>query len=35
VTDYVEIEDRVHSLILDHGWPDVAEPALSFIKRFP
>jgi hypothetical protein len=25
---------RGHSLILDHGWPDVANPALTFIKRF-
>jgi hypothetical protein len=34
VTEYVEIEGRGHSLILDHGWPDVAAPALSFIQRF-
>jgi pimeloyl-ACP methyl ester carboxylesterase len=34
VTEYVEIEGRGHSLILDHGWPDVANPALTFIKRF-
>jgi non-heme chloroperoxidase len=33
-TEYVEIEGRGHSLILDHGWPDVADPALTFIKRF-
>jgi hypothetical protein len=25
---------RVHSLILDHGWRDAANPALTFIKRF-
>jgi hypothetical protein len=34
VTEYVEIEGRGHSLILDHGWPDVANPALTLIKRF-
>ena len=34
VTEYVEIEGRGHSLILDHGWPDVAAPALTFIQRF-
>lgn len=34
VTEYVEIPDRGHSLILDHGWPDVAGPALTFVKRF-
>jgi hypothetical protein len=33
-TEYVEIDGRGHSLILDHGWPDVADPALTFIKRF-
>jgi non-heme chloroperoxidase len=33
-TEYVEIEGRGHSLILDHGWPDVANPALTFLKRF-
>jgi non-heme chloroperoxidase len=34
VTEYVEVPNRGHSLILDHGWPDVANPALSFVKRF-
>jgi len=33
-TEYVEIQGRGHSLILDHGWPDVANPALTFLKRF-
>jgi len=34
VTEYVEIEDRGHSLVIDHGWPDVAAVALDFVKRF-
>ena len=33
VTEYVEVPDRA-APILDHGWPDVANPALSFVKRF-
>jgi len=34
VTEYVEIKDRGHSLVIDHGWPDVADAALSFVQRF-
>jgi len=34
VTEYLEIEDRGHSLVIDHGWPDVAAAALSFVQRF-
>jgi non-heme chloroperoxidase len=34
VTEYVEIEDRGHSLVIDHGWPDVAAAALAFVRRF-
>ena len=34
VTEYVEIPDRGHSLVIDHGWPDVAAVALDFVKRF-
>lgn len=33
-TEYVEVEDRGHSLVIDHGWPDVADEALKFAKRF-
>jgi pimeloyl-ACP methyl ester carboxylesterase len=33
-TEYVEIKDRGHSLVIDHGWPDVAKAALAFAKRF-
>lgn len=33
-TEYVEIKDRGHSLVIDHGWPEVADAALKFAKRF-
>jgi hypothetical protein len=26
--------DRGHSLTIDHGWPEVAQTALDFVKRF-
>ncbi len=34
VTEYVEIPGRGHALVIDHGWRDVAETALAFVKRF-
>jgi pimeloyl-ACP methyl ester carboxylesterase len=34
VTEYQEIEGRGHSLVIDHGWPEVADEALAFVKRF-
>jgi non-heme chloroperoxidase len=34
VTEYVEIPDRGHSLTIDHGWREVADTALAFVKRF-
>ncbi|WP_166908769.1 alpha/beta hydrolase [Mycobacterium sp. DL440] len=33
VTEFVEIPDRGHSLVIDSGWRAVAETALDFIKR--
>jgi non-heme chloroperoxidase len=33
VTEIKEIPGRGHSLIIDHGWPEVAETALAFIGR--
>jgi pimeloyl-ACP methyl ester carboxylesterase len=33
VTEYAEVEDRGHSLIIDHGWPEVADLAVAFVKR--
>ncbi len=35
VTEIVKMENRGHSLTIDHGWRDVAETALAFVKRFP
>jgi non-heme chloroperoxidase len=34
VTEIVKIPDRGHSLTIDHGWREVAETALNFVKRF-
>jgi non-heme chloroperoxidase len=34
VTEFLKIEDRGHSLVIDHGWPDVAAAALAFVQRF-
>jgi non-heme chloroperoxidase len=34
VTEIVKIPHRGHSLTIDHGWHDVAQTALDFIKRF-
>jgi pimeloyl-ACP methyl ester carboxylesterase len=34
VTEFVEIPNRGHALTIDHGWREVAEVALAFIRRF-
>jgi non-heme chloroperoxidase len=34
VTEIVKIANRGHSLTIDHGWREVAELALNFVKRF-
>jgi pimeloyl-ACP methyl ester carboxylesterase len=34
VTEIVEMPNRGHSLTIDHGWQEVAETALAFVKRF-
>ncbi len=33
-TRIVKIPNRGHSLTIDHGWREVAETALNFVKRF-
>ena len=34
VTEIVKIPNRGHSLTMDHGWREVAQTALDFVKRF-
>jgi non-heme chloroperoxidase len=34
VTEIVQIPDRGHALTIDHGWREVAQTALDFVKRF-
>jgi non-heme chloroperoxidase len=33
-TEIVKMPNRGHSLTIDHGWREVAETALNFVKRF-
>jgi pimeloyl-ACP methyl ester carboxylesterase len=33
VTEIVKVPNRGHSLTIDHGWREVAETALDFVKR--
>lgn len=34
VTEHIEMPRRGHSLTIDHGWREVAENSLAFVKRF-
>jgi non-heme chloroperoxidase len=34
VTEIIEMPNRGHSLTIDHGWREVAETALEFVKRY-
>jgi non-heme chloroperoxidase len=34
VTEIVQVPNRGHSLTIDHGWREVAEISLKFVKRF-
>ena len=34
VTEIVKIPNRGHSITIDHGWREVAQTALDFVKRF-
>ncbi len=34
VTQIVKMPNRGHSLTIDHGWREVAQTALDFVKRF-
>ena len=33
ITESAELPDRGHSLVIDHGWPEVAQTALNFITQ--
>ena len=35
VTEVVKIPNRGHSLTIDHGWREVAETALNFVRGSP
>src|SRR5262249_53160139 len=34
VTELVKMPNRGHSLTIDHGWREVAQTAVDFVKRF-
>jgi pimeloyl-ACP methyl ester carboxylesterase len=34
VTEFVEMPNRGHALVVDNGWREVADKALAFVKRF-
>jgi non-heme chloroperoxidase len=34
VMEIQEIPDRGHSLTIDHGWREVAETALAFVRKY-
>lgn len=34
VTEITEIPGRGHSLTIDHGWREVSDTALTFVRRF-
>jgi pimeloyl-ACP methyl ester carboxylesterase len=34
VTEIVKMHDRGHSLTIDHGWREVADTALTFVREF-
>jgi pimeloyl-ACP methyl ester carboxylesterase len=34
VTEIVQMPNRGHALTIDHGWREVAQTALDFVKRF-
>jgi pimeloyl-ACP methyl ester carboxylesterase len=33
ITDFIDFEDRGHSLTIDHGWREIAEYSLDWLKR--
>ena len=35
MTEIKAMPGRGHSLTIDHGWREVADTSLEFVKRFP
>jgi len=35
ITEYAELPNRGHSLVIDHGWQEVAQVSLDFLSRVP
>ncbi len=33
-TEFIEIPNRGHALVIDSGWREVADTALGFVQRF-
>jgi len=33
-TEYIELPDRDHALVIEDNWQEVAETALKFVRRF-
>jgi dipeptidyl aminopeptidase/acylaminoacyl peptidase len=33
ITDLIEFHDRGHSLTIDHGWREVAQAALDWLRQ--
>jgi hypothetical protein len=33
ITDFIEFPDRGHSLTIDHGWREVAQAALDWLRQ--
>ena len=34
MTEFVEMPNRGHGLVVDGGWREVADTALAFVQRF-
>ena len=34
VTEIEKMPNRAHALTIDHGWQEVAQTALDFVRRF-
>ena len=33
VTDLIDFPDRGHSLVIDHGWREIAEASLTWLQK--